>query len=62
LFLEKLKILRGKEESEMNYESLEIAQLGDAEELIASGPDNMVDESGVLKTFPSIAVYAEDAE
>ena len=46
----------------MNYESLEIAQLGDAEELIASGPDNMVDESGVLKTFPSIAVYAEDAE
>jgi hypothetical protein len=57
-----MRRLRRKEESKMNYESLEIVQLGDAEELIASGPDNMVDESGALKTFPSIAVYAEDAE
>lgn len=46
----------------MIYESLEITELGSAEDLIASGPDNMVDEYGAQKTYPSIAVYAEDAE
>ena len=46
----------------MTYESLEIVELGHAEDLIESGPDYIVDESGLQKTFPNLAIYAEDAE
>jgi hypothetical protein len=46
----------------MTYESLEIVELGHAEDLIQSGQEPIVEESGVLKTFPALAIYAEDAE
>jgi len=44
----------------MIYESLEIVELGHAEDLIESGPFGNVDESGAARIFfPELPSYAE---
>ena len=41
----------------MSYESLEVVELGWGEDLIESGGPSHVDEYGIEKYFPDLAIY-----